>query len=50
MNGVARLPAILIAGKMEAKLSVGRDEMRAIPRDEFRLPSDDLRVGFRRDT
>ena len=29
MNGVARLPAILIAGKMEAKAGVGRDEFRA---------------------
>lgn len=50
MDGVARLPATLIAGKMEAKASVGRDEIRATPRDEFRLPRDDLRVGFRRDT
>ena len=37
---------ILIAGKMEAKASVGRDEFRATPRDEFRLPRDDLRVGI----
>src|SRR5688572_20592505 len=29
MNGVAKLPAILIAGEMEAKASVGRDEIRA---------------------
>jgi hypothetical protein len=38
MNGVARLAAILIAGKMEAKASVGRDEIRATPRDESGCP------------
>jgi hypothetical protein len=49
MNGVTRRAAILIAGKREAMASAGRDEIRAISRDEFRLPNDDLRVGFRRD-
>ena len=40
---MARCPAILIAGRMGARASVGRDEIRATPRDVFRLPCDDDR-------
>jgi hypothetical protein len=38
MDGVARLPATLIAGRMEAKAGVGRDEMRATPQTSSGRP------------
>ena len=43
MKGVARCPAILVAGRMEARASFGRGEVRATPRNVFRVPCDDYR-------
>ena len=42
-NGVARCPAMLVAGTMGARARVGRDELRATPRDVARPPGDDYR-------
>jgi len=40
---VSRRPTILIAGKMGARVIVERDDIRATPRNVFRLPGDDDR-------
>ena len=40
---MARCPAMLVAGTMGARARVGRDELRATPRDVARPPGDDYR-------